>query len=85
MVIGKNLTFVGAGAGQTFLDGGDALLILQIEAGVIVTLRSLTIRNGKTTAFGGGIENRGTLTLDDVTVTGNQGLQGGRSRISRAR
>ena len=88
--IAKNLTLVGAGAGQSLLDGGrqsngtGGVRVLQIAAGARVTLRDLTITKGHAAgssfpvSFGGGILNFGTLTLRDVAVSGNAaGVSGG--------
>jgi hypothetical protein len=68
--ITKNLNLVGAGAGQSILDGGNAVRVLHIASGVTVTLRDLTITKGRAST-GGGILNLGTLTLGGVSVTGN--------------
>ena len=42
--------------------------LLNVMRGVSVTLGGLTIRGGRTPPDGGGIQNRGTLTLRDVVV-----------------
>jgi hypothetical protein len=66
-----NLTIVGAGASTTFIDGGASDRVVTISnTAAHVTLSKLTIRNGKATA-GGGINNSGTLTLTNSTVSGN--------------
>ena len=73
--ITQNLTLVGAGAGQTVLDGGgNPIRVLQIAPGASVTVQDLTIAKGVSTAGfeGGGIYNEGTLRLLGVTVTGNK-------------
>ena len=83
VVISKNLTIIGAGTGQTTLDGGDAVRVLWIDPGADVTLRDLTITKGHAASdrfpdnAGGGISNQGTLTLIGVSVTGNTGRIGG--------
>jgi hypothetical protein len=75
--IPKNLTLIGAGAGQTILDGGDAVRVLQIVTNVTVTIEDLTITNGLATGLsplsrGGGVYNDGgTVTVRDVVVTDN--------------
>jgi hypothetical protein len=57
--------------------------VLTVAAGVTAVVRNLSIKGGQAT-FGGGIFNRGTLTLRDSNVTGNNattqdatGLSGG--------
>jgi hypothetical protein len=89
VVIAKNLTLVGAGAGATTLDGGrppsgpGGVRVLTIDPGAEVTLQDLTITKGRATGdrfpdnAGGGISNQGTLTLIGVSVTGNTGRIGG--------
>lgn len=47
--------------------------IMRIAPGAVVTLRNLTVRNGKTSEPGAGIINRGTLTLAYCTVADNAG------------
>ncbi len=70
VVIAKGLTLIGAGAGKTVLDGGDAVQVLVINQGATVALQDLTITKGNAES-GGGISNHGTLALRGVSVTGN--------------
>lgn len=70
--ITDDLTIVGSNAivdanGATTLDR-----VLQVLAGNNVTLSNLTLRDGRTNSFGGGIRNAGDLTLHTVTLTANQ-------------
>jgi hypothetical protein len=66
-----NLTIVGSGASTTFIDGGASRRVVTISnTAAHVTLSKLTIRNGKATS-GAGINNSGTLTLTNSTVSGN--------------
>jgi len=46
--------------------------VIQVLAGNVVTISNVTLRNGRTTSFGGGIRNAGTLTLQTVTLSSNQ-------------
>jgi hypothetical protein len=76
ITIGKNLTLVGAGTGQSVLNGNHAVHVLDTAAGVEVTLRDLTIANGlaadaASLRRGGGIHNQGTLRLAGVAVIGS--------------
>jgi hypothetical protein len=86
---GHTITIQGAGAGVTIIDGGAIDRVFQVESGVTVVLRDLTIRNGKAQdagndgdqpgavpGFGGGILNEGSLTLDHVVVEGNSAVGG---------
>jgi hypothetical protein len=77
VVIGKDLTLIGAGAGQTVLDGRNAVQVLQIAAGAEVTVQDLTITKGQASGDGGGIYNEGMLTLIGVSMTGNAAVYGG--------
>jgi hypothetical protein len=62
---------IGSGASTTIIDGGGVRSVVTISNTTAhVTLSSLTIRNGKATS-GGGINNSGTLTLTNSTVSGN--------------
>jgi hypothetical protein len=68
-----NVTLVGAGAGETTV--GHAV----IDSGESVAIRGVTITRAATPRVvdGGGIDNSGTLTLNDSTVTQNAALAGG--------
>ncbi len=82
--IGKAMTIVGAGAGNTKIDGNMNNQPVKVAAGVSVTIQSLTIQNGKADS-GGGIDNAGTLSLSDVVVSGNKATAGnGGGIVNRA-
>ena len=69
--VGKSLNILGSGASTTILDGGGVSTVVTISSTAShVTLSKLTIRHGKGTS-GGGINNSGTLTLTNSTVSGN--------------
>jgi CSLREA domain-containing protein len=83
-----DVTITGAGAASTILDGNGMDRVFEIaNASSVVTMSSLTIRNGNTVAGGdmdgGGLFNQGTLTLTDVVVADNTsaGSGGGISSI----
>jgi hypothetical protein len=94
------LTITGSGASATTIDGsGAADRVLSIATGAIVTLQDLTItgghapdgatatiqgNNGTGGASGGGIDNAGTLTLDDVVVSDNTAGAGGGGAVGVA-
>jgi hypothetical protein len=72
---------IGSGASSTIIDGGGVGTVVTISNTTAhVTLSSLAIRNGQATSVsvrqrpsggGGGINNSGTLTLTNSTVSGN--------------
>ena len=71
-----SLTLQGAGAGQTIISGGGPVIMISSGA---VAISGVTVSGAKTPAsqVGGGIENQGTLTLSNSTVSGNAGGQSG--------
>ena len=80
--IDKDLVIVGTKtkrAGESDLTGGNKARVLVIKQGVKVHIRGLTIRKGKATRIrnGGGIANKGTLSLRDVVVRGSEASLGG--------
>ncbi len=74
--IGGTETIKGPAAGVT-ISGGGAVRVFKVDSGVAATLAGLTIKGGLTTSNGGGLYNDGTITLTDVTVTGNSAGAGG--------
>lgn len=64
-ILGSAATVNGNGA--TVLDR-----VFHILGNSVVSMSDVTIRSGRTSSFGAGIRNAGTLTLRDVTVTLNQ-------------
>jgi hypothetical protein len=85
LVLNKDLTIQGPGAGQLTISGNDATRVFAIAAGATDTIAGLTIARGSADGLsfgGGGILNNGgaTLTLDGCTLSGNHadaGSQGG--------
>lgn len=71
ILLARDVTLRGAGAASTRLDGDQAHQVLQVADGVTARIHDVTIRNGVAIADGGGIENRGTLTLANSRLTGN--------------
>jgi hypothetical protein len=59
-------------AGQSvILDGHNSVAVFNIKAGAAVTIIHLTVINGRADSGGGGITNRGTLTLTDSVIAQN--------------
>lgn len=71
-----DLVIEGAGADQTFLDAALLDRYFHVQPGSSLTLRNLTIRNGRE-VNGGAIENDGTLVLENVDLTGNAAVMRG--------
>ena len=69
------VTLVGAGADQTFIDGGglDSVLTLGVPGFGGVALHGVTVRNG---SKGGVFVNHGPALFDHVRVTANQNFFG---------
>ena len=70
--------------GKPVLDGGHpnpegSTRVLTIKPKINVSIRDLVIRNGRATRIpnGGGISNKGRLTLRDVVVRDNRAVRGG--------
>ncbi|MDQ2652517.1 MAG: hypothetical protein M3Z20_05660 [Chloroflexota bacterium] len=70
--IDRTVTVLGAGAGQTVLDGNTTMRVLAITAAGPVTLQALTITRGADAFGGGGVHNVGDLTLIDAEVIANE-------------
>jgi predicted outer membrane repeat protein len=70
------VTFEGAGADVTVLDGGATHRIMAIDTSA-VTVSGLTLRNGATTGDGGAISSAGPLTIRDSVFTGNSAVDSG--------
>ncbi|MCX6032064.1 MAG: LamG domain-containing protein [Chloroflexi bacterium] len=71
------ITLNGVGASSTIIDANQLDRVVQVFAGTTVTLNGVTLRNGKSPAsggqycWGGGVYNRGTLTITDSAVSDN--------------
>ncbi|MDD3813743.1 MAG: choice-of-anchor Q domain-containing protein [Desulfocapsaceae bacterium] len=74
--INYNLTIIGAGAGQTIVDGNGLDRVFDIFSSETVSMSGMTIRNGKAPTGdmgGGGIRtSNGSLILDKVIVSNNR-------------
>jgi hypothetical protein len=63
------VTIDGGAAGVT-VDGNQASRIFRVDKGVQASLEDLTLKHGSA-GFGGGIDNFGTLTVSNCTLSGN--------------
>ena len=77
ITIDRDLTLQGAGAGTTIIDGNGEIThrrVISIELAHNVSIADVTIQHGyaiSPTHGGGGISNRGALTLTGVILTHN--------------
>jgi filamentous hemagglutinin family protein len=69
--INKDVTVRGAGLGSTTVSGNNEVRVFEIGFVNRVTLEKLSIVKGRSGALGGGISNRGGLTLNDSLVANN--------------
>jgi hypothetical protein len=67
----------GPGGGLVTVSGGGAVRVFAVDSGITATLSGLTIGGGSTAGDGGGLDNDGTTTLDDCTISGNSATLGG--------
>ncbi len=73
---GGTQTITGPAAGVT-ISGGGTSRVFEIDSGVTASLSGLTISGGSTSSGnGGGLENNGTVTLTNCTVSGNSAYYG---------
>jgi hypothetical protein len=70
LLISKDLSIVGPGAGALTVSGNHASTVFDIQVGTTVSLSGLTIANGQA-VFGGGIINFSDLTVSNCTLSGN--------------
>ena len=79
--IASDLTISGAGAKTTIIDGNEIDRVFHVQSGATLNLSGVIVRNGNSTAGtnkdGGGINNQGTTTIDNVAVNGNTSGNGG--------
>jgi hypothetical protein len=72
LVVNKNLTIQGPGAGTLTISGNNASRVFNISTGNSVQIAALTMANGKVTGSnrGGNVVNNGTLSLTNCNVYG---------------
>src|SRR5262249_45724996 len=72
LMIAKDLTISGPGAGVITVSGNHASRVFNVAAPFTVEISGLTVADGSVTdANGGGIFNAGTLSLDSSTLSDN--------------
>jgi predicted outer membrane repeat protein len=72
-----NLTLNGAKAATTIVDGTTTANVFTVGAGISLKLSNLTIKNGVGYSGGGGVNNAGTLTVNNTLFYSNTALSGG--------
>ena len=86
IIINKNITLTGAGQNNTIIDGQSMRTCIAVKTGCTTIIQWLTIQNGQGdygsvcySDDGGGIYNKGTLTVKDCKITHNnaRGCGGG--------
>ena len=65
MDIDRDLTIQSTGGGEVILDGANTSRIFDVQSGVNATLTGLTITRGYSPVDGGGINNQGTLVIEN--------------------
>ena len=74
LLINKNLTIAGPGAGQLTVSGNHHSRVFEVAAGMQVNLSGLTLSNGLAVAANGGgilVDAGAVLTLSNSTLSGN--------------
>jgi hypothetical protein len=71
LTIRFRLKVIGADPSTTVIDGGAVNTVVTISSKAHVTLARFTIQNGSA-PHGGGVNNAGTLTVTDSTISGNR-------------
>src|SRR5262245_1517447 len=71
LLITHNLRILGPATAGLSVSGNHASRVFDIAAGAAVTIANLTITRGFTLQPGGGIQNQGALTLNNVAMIQN--------------
>lgn len=80
LVIDKDLTISGPGAASLSVSGNNSVVVFVTNYHTNVTISGLTVTggfNGDQGGWGGGIVNRGSMTVNDCVITGNTIPAGG--------
>ena len=76
LVITKSLTLQGQGPGVTVIDGGGRDTVILIDDVVVVTIKGVTIQNGRSPDGGGIFNPDGTLTVINSIIQNNDAVCG---------
>jgi hypothetical protein len=78
LLLSRSVTITGPAASRLAVSGNNQSTVLEVAPGATVRISGLTVEAGAGSGnSGGGIDNRGTLTLTDAVVSGNTAVQGG--------
>jgi hypothetical protein len=75
LALTDSVTITGPGAATLAVDGNGSVQVVAVNSGVTATIGGLTIQNGNAPT-GGGLDNRGTLTLTNSIISGNAASTG---------
>jgi CSLREA domain-containing protein len=82
--LNADISIRGAGVGETVIDGGGVDRVFEADSGTTTALTDLTVTGGDSTAggsqeidLGGGVLNKGAITLTRVELVGNKADGGG--------
>ena len=75
-LLGGSGTMTIDGAGGITVSGAGSWSVFQVDSGAQAVMDGLTIVDGKAT-YGGGIDNGGSLTISDATLSGNSATSEG--------
>ncbi|MEQ8675495.1 MAG: right-handed parallel beta-helix repeat-containing protein [Aggregatilineales bacterium] len=73
-VTAGTVTINGAGFA---VDGNNTHRVFNVSTGANLNLNNITVSNGNTTGFGGGVSNSGTLTVTNSIIYSNSAVTGG--------
>ena len=82
LIISSSIEIDGAGSAATFIDAGHKGRAFQVQASGSLTLKGVTIRNGKSHAHAGAIENSGVLALQNDRLIDNSAVDPGGAIVS---
>jgi beta-glucanase (GH16 family) len=77
LTVDRSVTVDASAAAPVTISAGDASRVVQVNAGTVVAMSDLVLRDGAAAPQGGGILNFGSLSLDRVVVTDNLENSGG--------
>ena len=79
--IATSITLQPTTAGSTVILKGNGASVVVVNSSVTATISGVTIEDGATSNLGGGIDNSGTLTVEDSTISGNTSTGAGAGGI----